>query len=178
MFASDFFFVSLLLVAPCRSTSVLFCSLATTTVAGEYLPDVVHVVFADLRESEQPDDLHVAPEIILANLKRLRLRHGIRVTDVQDLTKSQPDGKLTIAEFRLLLHKARLWRIPASKPGAGNDSFETHKMICGVCVGGRERERTHIRRACCNYCTQFGCTVVLEIVLGVRCTPTGWYQSR
>ncbi|CAL1127583.1 unnamed protein product [Cladocopium goreaui] len=45
------------------------------------------------------------PEKVLANLRRLRLRSGVRVRDIQDLTHHQRDGKLTVAEFRSLLRE-------------------------------------------------------------------------
>ena len=76
-----------------------------STHSGEYLPDVLEELYADLGEPQQ-QRRPMTPETVLANLKRMRLRHGIRVSDVQELTNRQPDGRLTIAEFRQLLHEA------------------------------------------------------------------------
>ena len=56
-------------------------------------------------ERKRPAPALLTPEKVLANLRRLRLRSGVRVHDVQDLTRQQRDGKLTVAEFRSLLHE-------------------------------------------------------------------------
>ena len=69
-------------------------------VDQEYLSDVMQELKAELGGRERR---HMAPEEVLKSLTRLRLRHGVRVADVQALTKLQPDGKLTFKEFRRLL---------------------------------------------------------------------------
>ena len=70
----------------------------------DYLPEMVQRL---LPENQEPERRRPAftPEKVLANLRRLRLRSGVRVRDVQDLTRHQRDGKLTVAEFRSLLRE-------------------------------------------------------------------------
>ena len=74
-------------------------------VQSEYLPDVISELLNDHQERVAERSTIVTPQKVLANLRRLRLRCGVRVADVQDLTRLQPDGKVTVAEFRRLLHE-------------------------------------------------------------------------
>ena len=75
-------------------------------VQRDYLPEVIQGLLAEHQEPERRRPTPaLTPEKVLANLRRLRLRSGVRVHDVQDLTRQQRDGKLTVAEFRSLLHE-------------------------------------------------------------------------
>lgn len=73
-------------------------------VQRDYLPEVIQGLLAEHQEPERRRPAFT-PEKVLANLRRLRLRSGVRVRDVQDLTRHQRDGKLTVAEFRSLLRE-------------------------------------------------------------------------
>jgi len=66
---------------------------------------VISELLNDHQERVAERSTIVTPQKVLANLRRLRLRCGVRVADVQDLTRLQPDGKVTVAEFRRLLHE-------------------------------------------------------------------------
>ena len=87
----------------------------------DYLPEMVQRL---LPENQEPERRRPAftPEKVLANLRRLRLRSGVRVRDVQDLTRHQRDGKLTVAEFRSLLREVVCSVLP------------DHVFFCRVCV--------------------------------------------
>ena len=75
-----------------------------TQAQRDYLPEVIQSLLAEHQEPERRRPAFT-PEKVLANLRRLRLRSGVRVRDVQDLTRHQRDGKLTVAEFRSLLRE-------------------------------------------------------------------------
>ena len=74
-------------------------------VQRDYLPEVIQGLLAEHQETERRRPAALTPEKVLANLRRLRLRSGVRVHDIQDLTRQQRDGKLTVAEFRSLLRE-------------------------------------------------------------------------
>ena len=71
----------------------------------DYLPEMVHRLLPENHEHPERRRPAFTPEKVLANLRRLRLRSGVRVRDIQDLTRHQRDGKLTVAEFRSLLRE-------------------------------------------------------------------------
>jgi hypothetical protein len=92
----------------------------------DYLPEMVQRL---LPENQEPERRRPAftPEKVLANLRRLRLRSGVRVRDVQDLTRHQRDGKLTVAEFRSLLREVVCSVLP-------DHVFFCRVCVCDVCV--------------------------------------------
>ena len=71
----------------------------------DYLPEMVHRLLPENHEHPERRRPAFTPEKVLANLRRLRLRSSVRVRDIQDLTRHQRDGKLTVAEFRSLLRE-------------------------------------------------------------------------
>ena len=71
----------------------------------DYLPEMVQTLLPENQEHPERRRPAFTPEKVLANLPRLRLRSGVRVRDIQDLTRHQRDGKLTVAEFRSLLRE-------------------------------------------------------------------------
>ena len=71
----------------------------------DYLPEMVQRLLPENQEHPERRRPAFTPEKVLANLRRLRLRSGVRVRDIQDLTRHQRDGKLTVAEFRSLLRE-------------------------------------------------------------------------
>lgn len=99
-------------------------------VDQEYLSDVVAELSAELGGAEKR---RMAPEEVLASLTRLRLRHGVRVADVQALTKRQPDGKLTFAEFRRLVRDVGAWKSVETKRNEA--FFEAFRVETGRPAG-------------------------------------------